>query len=103
MSASLLLPRNVPSAADHRPEFGGVVARFATLVYSMAGSLWQQQIDSLRRQLTSGPGYDYQPDCSPDGRWIVYASYFKDAIELWVLDFDTQRNAAAHARGRREC
>jgi len=23
-------------------------------------------------QLTSGPGYDYQPDWSSDGRWIVF-------------------------------
>jgi Tol biopolymer transport system component len=58
-----------------------------SLVYSMAGSLWRQKITSqASEQLTSGPGYDYQPDCSPDGRWIVYASYFKDAIELWALD-----------------
>jgi Tol biopolymer transport system component len=58
-----------------------------SLVYSMGGSLWQQQIASqVAEQLTSGPGYDYQPDCSSDGRWIVYASYFQDAIELWALD-----------------
>ena len=42
----------------------------------MAGSLWRQKLDStVAEQLTAGPGYDYQPDCSPDGRWVVYASY----------------------------
>ncbi len=56
-----------------------------SLVYSMAGSLWKQRPDStVAEQLTAGPGYDYQPDCSPDGRWVVYASYAKDAIELWA-------------------
>jgi len=58
------------------------------LVYSMAGSLWRQPIDSHdARQLTAGaPSYDYQPDCSLDGRWIVYSSYRHDSIELWILE-----------------
>ena len=63
-----------------------------SLVYSMAGSLWRQQITSqTSEQLTSGPGYDYQPDCSPDGRWVVYVSYFKDAMELWALDTESKQ------------
>jgi dipeptidyl aminopeptidase/acylaminoacyl peptidase len=57
------------------------------LVYSMQGSLWRQRVGSPEaRQLTDGPGYDYQPDWSPDGRWIVYPSYHDDAIELRLLD-----------------
>src|ERR1700682_2300623 len=37
------------------------------LVYSMGGALWRQRADSgLAVQLTDGPGYDYQPDWSPD-------------------------------------
>jgi TolB protein len=57
------------------------------VVYSMAGSLWRQQIDSnVAQQLTDGPGYDYQPDWSPDGKSVVYVSYQKDAMELWSLD-----------------
>jgi TolB protein len=57
------------------------------VVYSMAGSLWRQRLDSgTAVQLTAGPGYDYQPDWSRDGRWIVYAAYYKDAIELRALD-----------------
>jgi TolB protein len=58
-----------------------------SLVYSMAGTLWRQSLNSdSAQQLTAGPGYDYQPDCSPDGRWIVYATYLHDALELWALD-----------------
>jgi TolB protein len=62
-----------------------------SLVYSMAGSLWRQKFDStVAAQLTAGPGYDYQPDCSPDGRWVVYASYAKSAIELWAFDLESK-------------
>jgi TolB protein len=64
-----------------------------TVVYSMAGSLWKQKLDSPdAEQLTSGPGYDYQPDCSRDGRWVVYSSYANDAIELWALNLDTRQS-----------
>ena len=57
------------------------------LIYSMAGSLWRQKLDSKDAvQLTDGPGYDYQPDWSPDGKSVVYVSYQKDAMELWLLD-----------------
>ena len=65
----------------------------ASVVYSMAGALWRQKLDSpVAEQLTAGPGYDYQPDCSPDGHWVIYASYAKDAIELWSLNLDTKRS-----------
>ncbi len=57
------------------------------VVFSMAGSLWRQRLDSSTAvQLTAGPGYDYQPDWSRDGRWIVYVTYYKNAIELHALD-----------------
>jgi Tol biopolymer transport system component len=57
------------------------------VVYSMAGSLWRQKLDSnIAQQLTDGPGYDYQPDWSADGKSVVYVSYQKDAMELWLLD-----------------
>jgi TolB protein len=64
-----------------------------TLVYSMAGRLWRQSLDSsTAEQLTAGPGYDYQPDCSRDGRSIVYVTYLQDAMELWELDLQTKRS-----------
>lgn len=60
------------------------------LIYSMQGSLWRQRLGgSDAHQLTSGPGYDYQPDWSPDGRSVVYASYRNDAIELYLLDLSS--------------
>jgi Tol biopolymer transport system component len=67
----------------------------ATVIYSMAGSLWRQHLGSgLAEQLTAAVAYDYQPDCSPDGRWVVYSSYRGDALELWVLDLES---GATHA------
>ena len=57
------------------------------LIYSMQGTLWRQRIGSdTARQLTSGSGYDYQPDWSPDGRSVVFTRYAHDAIELQLLD-----------------
>jgi TolB protein len=60
-----------------------------SLIYSMAGSLWRQELRSAKaEQLTAGPGYDYQPDWSGNdgGGWVVFARYDHDAIELWSLD-----------------
>jgi len=69
-----------PSAAAWSPDS-------RSLVYSMAGSLWRQDLDSAKaEQLTAGSGYDYQPDWSSDQRWVVFARYDHDAIELWSLD-----------------
>jgi TolB protein len=63
-----------------------------SLVYSMSGTLWRQAVDSGKaEQLTAGPGYDYQPDCSPDGRWVVYVNYRSDALELWVFDLEKRQ------------
>jgi Tol biopolymer transport system component len=57
------------------------------LVYSMQGRLWRQRLGTdLAEELTSGPGYDYQPDWSPDGRSVVYVAYRDDAMELRLLD-----------------
>ena len=74
-----------PSAAAWSPDS-------RRLVYSMAGSLWRQELGSTKaEQLTAGPGYDYQPDWSGDGRWVVFARYDHDAIELWSLDMHDGR------------
>jgi TolB protein len=57
------------------------------VVYSMAGTLWRQKIDSTEaQQITDGAGYDYQPDWLPDGKSVLYVSYQKDAMELWLLN-----------------
>ncbi len=56
------------------------------LVYSMQGSLWRQSLDSKRAvQLTAGPGYDYQPDVSPDGEYVVFTRYDGDSLNLQLL------------------
>ncbi len=60
------------------------------LIYSMGGSLWRQHVGTgSARQLTSPEGYDYQPDWSADGRWVVYSSYSGKAVDLWSLDLDS--------------
>jgi hypothetical protein len=70
------------------------------LVFSMQGSLWRQRVGSTEaRQLTDGPGYDYQPDWAPDGRRIVYASYRNDAIELRLFDLDADTSVSLVANG----
>ena len=74
-----------PSAAAWSPDS-------RTLIYSMAGSLWRQNVNStIAEQLTAGPGYDYQPDWSADGRWLVFSRYNHDAMELWLLDLHDGR------------
>ena len=63
-----------------------------TLIYSMAGALWRQDVNStVAEQLTAGPGYDYQPDWSADGRWVAFSRYDHDAMELWLLDLHDGR------------
>lgn len=74
-----------PSAVDFSPDG-------QSLVYSMAGSLWLQKIgDGTAIELTSGPGYDYQPDWSPDGRHIAFVRHDRNALELWQLDLQTRQ------------
>ncbi|MEO8294781.1 MAG: CehA/McbA family metallohydrolase [Gemmatimonadota bacterium] len=71
-----------------------------TIVYSMQGTLWRQQIGSDRTvQVTDGEAYDYQPDWSPDGRYVVYVSYLHDALELWLLEVATGKTSAIRADG----
>ena len=70
------------------------------LIYSMQGTLWRQRIGSdTAQQLTNGPGYDYQPDWSPDGRTVVFARYARDAIELQLLDVASGTVAALTTNG----
>lgn len=69
------------------PSYVSWSADSKSLIYSMAGSLWMQPLNSkTAEELTAGPGYDHQPDCSSDGRWVIYDSYNNDAVELWALD-----------------
>ncbi|MFQ6005983.1 MAG: CehA/McbA family metallohydrolase [Woeseia sp.] len=71
-----------------------------TLVYSMQGSLWRQDVDSdVAEQLTAGPGYDYQPDWSPDGSKIAFVRYDNDAMELYLLKLATNEMTALTDEG----
>ena len=73
------------------------------VIYSMAGSLWRQKIGTaIAQQLTAAAAYDYQPDWSPDGRWVIYSSYRDDALELWMLGPSHRDDAGAHQERRRE-
>jgi TolB protein len=82
-----------PGSAAWSPDGG-------ELVYSMQGSLWRQRVGSDEaRQVTDGPGYDHQPDWSPDGRRVAYVSYHGDAVELRVLDLETGVSAALVSDG----
>lgn len=64
------------------------------LIYSMAGSLWRQKTDTtLAEQLTDGPGYDYQPDWSPDGCCVLYTSAAAGAYELRLLELRSGRSS----------
>ena len=68
-----------PSSLAWSPDSG-------ELIYSMAGSLWRQKLAGGVAQQLTASSFDYQPDWSPDGRWVIYSSYRNDAMELWVLD-----------------
>jgi len=59
-----------------------------SLIYSMAGSLWRQEIGSNEAlELTHARGaYDYQPDVARDGKSVVFSRYDGNSIELWRLD-----------------
>jgi Tol biopolymer transport system component len=60
------------------------------LIYSMAGTLWRQRLDSaIAEQLTDAPAYDYQPDVSPDGRRVAFVRYDGKAIHLMLLDLES--------------
>lgn len=58
-----------------------------SVIYSMAGSLWRQNLGSeVAEQLTDSDGYDYQPDVSYDGRKVVFVRYNGVSTELMLLD-----------------
>ena len=70
------------------------------LVYSMQGSLWLQAIESdTATQLTAGPGYDFQPDVSPDGSEVVFVRYLADALEIHRLNLASGETSALTTGG----
>jgi dipeptidyl aminopeptidase/acylaminoacyl peptidase len=82
-----------PSSASWSPDGREVVV-------AMQGSLWRIALATgIATELTSGPGYDHQPDWSPDGRFIAYACYRDDAVELWLLEVSTGKTWPLTANG----
>jgi dipeptidyl aminopeptidase/acylaminoacyl peptidase len=82
-----------PSAAAWSPDG-------SELVYAMQGTLWRQRLGSSETvQLTDGPGYDAEPDWSPNGRFVLYTSYRNDALELWILDLHSGSARSLVANG----
>jgi dipeptidyl aminopeptidase/acylaminoacyl peptidase len=66
----------------------------------MRGSLWRQRVGSGEaRQLTDDAEYAYQPDWSPDGRFIAYAAYTGSAIDLRLLDLGSGATVSVVADG----
>ena len=86
----MYLPRltSGPSSADW-------TADGSSLVFSMAGSLWIQYLNSeSAQQLTDDDGYDYQPDVSPDGKSVAFVRYTGYAMELMLLDLQSGKASA---------
>ena len=64
------------------------------LYYSMRGRIWLQRVDGDEaEQVTAGDGYDYQPDLSPDGRYLVFSRRLDDAIELVIRDLKSGKES----------
>src|SRR5210317_1277967 len=70
------------------------------IIYSMQGSIWLQAIDSdTATQLTAGPGYDFQPDVSPDGTEVVFVRYLADALAIHRLNLESGATSAPTTGG----
>ena len=77
-----------PSSASWMPDGKSVI-------YAMQGSLWRQGVESgTAEQLTDDAGADYQPDCAPDGRSVVFVRYDGHSMELMLLDVSSGRVSA---------
>jgi TolB protein len=70
------------------------------VIYAMAGSLWRQRLGTdAAQQLTAPAGYDYQPDWSPDGRWVAYSAYDGKSVELRLLNLSSGESHALTSNG----
>jgi len=55
--------------------------------YRGSASVWKVQ-DGVMQELVSGPGVNYGPQLSPDGKRLVYRSDRTGAAELWMSRLD---------------
>ncbi len=83
------------------PGFVSFMPSGDTVVYSMAGSLWRQGLQSdVAVELTHADGaYDHQPDVAPDGGSVVFARYDGKGFELWRHDLASGAEHALTANG----
>ena len=68
-----------------------------SIAVAMSGSIWRVDLDTgVADELTYSPdAYHSSPDCSPDGRWIVYtADYDGERVQLELLDVETGETRA---------
>ena len=50
-------------------------------------NIWVHSLtDGTTRAVTHGPGGDYQPDWSPDGRWVVFDRVAPEGGDIWLLE-----------------
>lgn len=72
-----------------------------TLLYSMAGSLWRQDINSSHAvEVTHATGaYDYQPDIHKDGHTAVFSRYNGQSLEIWSIDLISGKSKALTNNG----
>jgi TolB protein len=53
-------------------------------------SIWLYSLETRQtRQLTKGPGGDFQANWSPDGRRIVFFSSRTGTADIWCVDVDS--------------
>ena len=50
-------------------------------------------VDGSTRQLTRGPGGDFQPTWSPDGQWIVFFSSRSGNADIWKVEVSSGKLA----------
>lgn len=49
-------------------------------------NLWTLDLRTGRhRQLTNGSNYEYQPDVSPDGKWVAFTSWASNIPSVWKI------------------
>lgn len=53
-------------------------------------NIWLYSVrENKTRQLTSGPGGDYQPSWSPDGKRLTFFSSRSGAADIWVVEVES--------------
>lgn len=56
------------------------------IAFSYAGDIWVSDISgSFARRLTSGPGIEYFPKFSPDGKWIAFTGEYDGYFQVFVM------------------